>query len=99
MINFLNKYAKKWEETKNYIKAEVPKISNQFLVYEFKTWRDGRAAGSFKTKADKIVYETESTYIVFDKEDMIKYIKDNAIKIVMLDTLLKEIDFKRVLPK
>lgn len=99
MIKFLEKYAERWEETKDYIKAEVPKISNQFLVYEFKTWKDGKAAGSFKTKADKIVYETETTYIVFDKEDMIKYIKDNKIKIVHLNTLIKEIDFKRVLAK
>ena len=40
MISFLKQYAEKYSHVKgNIYTAEIPKISNEFLTYEFLPWK------------------------------------------------------------
>ena len=100
MISFLRQYAQRYSHIKgNIYTAEVPKISNSFLIYEFMPWKNGRSGGRFNTNADKIVFETNENYIIFDKDEMLEYIKTNRLKEVNFNSLIDKIDFKRELPK
>jgi|9_EtaG_2_1085328.scaffolds.fasta_scaffold01999_11 hypothetical protein len=100
MISFLKQYAEKYSHVKgNIYTAEIPKISNEFLTYEFLPWKKGRSGGRFNTNADKIVFETQDDYVVFDKDEMLEYIRQKEMKEVKFDELLDKVDFKRLLPK
>lgn len=52
-----------------------------------------------KTKADKIVFETEKEWVVFDAAEINEYIKKNKLKDIFLETLLKNTDWNIVLNK
>ena len=55
--------------------------------------------GYLKTKADKIVFETETNWVIFDIEEIRKYIKTYKLKDILLEDLLKNTDWNIVLPK
>ena len=96
MISFLKQYAERYSHVKgNIYTAEIPKISNGF----FMPWKKGKSGGRFNTNADKIVFETQDDYVVFDKDEMLEYIRQKEMKEVKLDELLDKVDFKRLLPK
>ena len=87
MISFLKQYAERYSHVKgNIYTAEMP-------------WKKGKSGGRFNTNADKIVFETQDDYVVFDKDEMLEYIRQKEMKEVKLDELLDKVDFKRLLPK
>lgn len=55
--------------------------------------------GYLETKADKIVFETERQWIIFDAKEINEYIKKNKLKDILLETLLKNTDWNIVLNK
>jgi hypothetical protein len=55
--------------------------------------------GYLKTKADKIVFETEREWVVFDALEIHKYIETYNLKDILLEDLLKNTDWNIILPK
>ena len=78
--------------------------SNQLLKFDIKdmkkleTGKIGKI-GDVRSKADKIVFETEKSWILLDNSTLIKYIIDNQIRVIHLETLLKELDWTLEIPK
>ena len=55
--------------------------------------------GSFKSKADKIVFESIDSWIIVDTEELHSYLKQENKKIISIDELLSELDWNIILSK
>ena len=55
--------------------------------------------GSFKTKADKMVFETVSEWILVDVEELHSYLKKYQLKTIQLEELILRLDWNIILPK
>lgn len=77
--------------------------SNQIFKFDIRPVNvvDNRLekTGFLKTKADKIVFETERQWVIFDAEEINKYIQKHKLKDILLETLLKNTDWNIVLNK
>ena len=54
---------------------------------------------SFKTKADKIVFEAKDQWVIVDVEELHQYLKKQNLKKVYLQYLIFKLDWNIVLPK
>jgi len=74
--------------------------SNQEFKFDLRPLnKDLSKKGSFKTKADKMVFETISEWILVDIEELHNYIKQHELKIVELEQLISKLDWNIILPK
>ena len=74
--------------------------SNQEFKFDLRPLnKDLSKKGSFKTKADKMVFETTSEWILVDIEELHSYIKQHKLKIVELEQLISKLDWNIILPK
>jgi len=74
--------------------------SNQEFKFDLRPLnKDLSKKGSFKTKADKMVFETVSEWILVDIEELHNYIKQHELKIVELEQLISKLDWNIILPK
>jgi hypothetical protein len=62
---------------------------------------DGTLAQKSKTntKADKIVLEMEDKWVIFDLEELIKYIKKNKLTKVYVNDLISKLEWTIFIPK
>ena len=51
------------------------------------------------SKANKIVFETESDWVVIDTEELHKYIKNNKLNVVQFDDLLTKLEWNIFISK
>ncbi len=79
--------------------AGVIKGKNGFYKFDTKPLKNNTKAGSFKTKADKIVFEYKNECVVLDVEELHQYLKENNIKIVKLEELIFKLEWNIILPK
>ena len=54
---------------------------------------------SFRTNADKMVFEFKSNWIIVDVEELHQYLKENKLKKVYLQDLISKLDWNIILPK
>ena len=54
---------------------------------------------SFKTKADKMVFEADSHFFIVDIDELHNYLKENKVKKVYLQNLIDKLDWNIVLNK
>ena len=74
--------------------------SNQEFKFDLRPLnKDLSKKGSFKTKADKMVFETVSKWILVDIEELHNYIKQQKLKVVELEDLISKLDWNIILPK
>ncbi len=74
-------------------------LNNQLLKFDLRPLKNNVKGGSFKTKADKIVYDIKNQYVIIDVEEFHQYLKENHLKKVDLQELIYELDWSIVLPK
>tara|TARA_R100001460_G_scaffold61125_2_gene101224 strand:+ start:214 stop:531 length:318 start_codon:yes stop_codon:yes gene_type:complete len=72
---------------------------NQRLKFDLRPIKNNRKIGSFKTKADKIVFNFKDQYIIVDVEELHDYIKQNKLKDIHLTELISKLDWNIILPK
>jgi hypothetical protein len=72
---------------------------NQKFKFDLRPLKNNIKPGSFKTKADKIVFDIKDQFIVVDTEELHEYIKENDLKKVHLDSLISKLDWNIILPK
>jgi len=74
-------------------------LHNQKFKFDLRPLKNNAKGGSFKTKADKMVFDIRDQYIVVDVEELHEYLKNNSLKIVQLEDLLSKLEWNIVLPK
>jgi len=74
-------------------------LHNQLLKFDLRPLKNNLKIGSFKTKADKIVYDIKDQYIIVDVEELHTYLNNNSLKVVQLEDLLSKLEWNIVLPK
>ena len=74
--------------------------SNQEFKFDLRPLnKDLSKKGSFKTKADKMVFETTSEWILVDIEELHSYIKQHKLKVVELEQLVSKLEWNIILHK
>ena len=74
-------------------------LHNQKFKFDLRPLKNNSKGGSFKTKADKIVYDIKDQYIIVDVEELHDYLNNNSLKVVQLEDLLSRLEWNIVLPK
>ena len=67
-------------------------LHNQKFKFDLRPLKNNAKAGSFKTKADKIVYDIKDQYIIVDVKELHKHLKNNSLKVVQLEDLLSKLE-------
>lgn len=109
MKSFLKNLTSKTFATKKQIKNEIwdvkGRLKNGNKIFKFdirplnKIGNRIEKTGFFNTKADKIVFENEKKWIVFDVEELHEYIKTKDKKDFNIDELLKELSWNSIINK
>jgi hypothetical protein len=74
-------------------------LHNQKFKFDLRPLKNNAKGGSFKTKADKMVFDINNQFIIVDTEELHQYLKNNSIKVVQLEDLLSKLEWNIVLPK
>tara|TARA_Y100000114_G_C11755914_1_gene326842 strand:- start:819 stop:1130 length:312 start_codon:yes stop_codon:yes gene_type:complete len=74
-------------------------LNNQLLKFDLRPLKNNGKQGSFKTKADKIVYDIKNQYVVIDVPELHQYLKDKKLKKVVLEELISALEWNIILPK
>ena len=74
-------------------------LHNQLLKFDLRPLKNNIKIGSFKSKADKMVFDIKDQYIILDTEELNQYIKENNVKDVHLQNLISKLEWNIVLPK
>jgi hypothetical protein len=110
-MNIVDRFAKNLvhiiyppEKCSWHISGILPKHSNQIHKYDVRGMRaedNGHLSkpGSTSSKADKMVFETDINWLIFDTEEFHRYLHDNKITIVHLDEMIKKLSKIWVLSK
>ncbi len=72
---------------------------NQKLKFDLRPIKNNIKIGSFKSKADKMVFDMKDQFIVVDTQELHQYLKENKLKEVHLQDLLSKLEWNIVLPK
>jgi hypothetical protein len=74
-------------------------LHNQLLKFDLRPLKNNAKGGSFRTKADKMVFDMKDQFIVVDTEELHQYLKDNNTKVVNLEQLISSLEWNIILPK
>jgi hypothetical protein len=72
---------------------------NQKLKFDLRPIKNNIKIGSFKSKADKMVFDMKDQYIIVDIEELHQYLRENNVKDVQLEDLISKLDWNIILPK
>ena len=72
---------------------------NQKFKFDLRPLKNNIKIGSFKSKADKMVFDMKDQFIVVDTEELHQYLKENKLKEVHLQDLLSKLEWNIILPK
>ena len=74
-------------------------LNNQKFKFDLRPLKNNTKGGSFKTKADKMVFDRKDQFIIVDTEELHQYLKENKLKEVHLQDLLSKLEWNIILPK
>jgi hypothetical protein len=104
-IKFVKEYLKniKWYEDKTYQVEGLLEYSNQYYKFDIRFLNDfsdkkGKLI-SYNSEADKVLFEDNKNWILIDTQELLKYRKQQNLKEVKLEELIKNIDWNIILPK
>jgi len=105
-MNFINrlkevKYATNSQKKKELwdVEGVLKNRLNQKFKFDLRPIKDNGKVGSFRTKADKMVFDMKDQWVIIDVEELHQYIKENDLKEVHLQNLLSKLDWNIILPK
>jgi hypothetical protein len=105
-MNFLDKLTNKKIPNQNTKAVElwdvegiIEGVSNQTFKFDLRPLKNNAKGGSFKTKADKIVYDIKDQYIIIDVEELHQHLNDKSLKVLQLEDLISELEWNIILPK
>jgi len=74
-------------------------LHNQKFKFDTRPIQNNIKIGSFKTKADKMVFDMKDKYIIVDVKELHQYIKENKLKDIDLQDLLSKLEWNIILSK
>ena len=74
-------------------------LHNQPFKFDLRPIKDNGKVGSFKTKADKMVFDMKDEWVIVDIEELHTYLNNNKVKIANLEDLISKLDWNIILPK
>jgi len=74
-------------------------LHNQSFKFDLRPIKNNGKLGSFKTKADKMVFDMKDQWVILDVEELHNYLKKNEIKEVNLTELIDKLDWNIVVNK
>mgnify|MGYP003631748974 CR=1 FL=1 len=91
----LNQRRKEFWDVEGVLKNRL----NQKFKFDLRPLKNNIKIGSFKSKADKMVFDMKDQFIVVDTEELHQYLKENKLKEVHLQDLLSKLEWNIILPK
>jgi hypothetical protein len=73
--------------------------SNQVFKFDLRPLKNNIKGGSFKTKADKMVFDFKDQWIIVDVNELHKYLEENKLKKVFLQDLVDKLDWNILISK
>jgi hypothetical protein len=67
-------------------------------IQKFKDGSEGKV-GSFKTEAEKMVFDFKKQWVILDIEELHEYIKENNLKDILMEDLLENLTWNMVVDK
>ena len=102
-MNFIDRLREVKHATPNQKKRELWDVQgilhNRMYKFDLRPLKNNSKAGSFKTKADKMVFDMKDQFIVVDVEELHQYLKDSKTKFVHLWQLISKLEWNIILPK
>ena len=102
-MKFLNLLSNIKHATKNQKQKELWDVEgilhNQSFKFDLRPLNNSTKKGTFKTKADKIVYDLKDEYTIVDVEELHSYLKRDNKKVVQLEELLMNFEWNIVIQK
>ena len=74
-------------------------LHNQKFKFDLRPLKNNTKGGSFKTKADKIVFDIKDQFIIIDTKELHQYLKDNNTKVVDVEQLISLLEWNIIIPK
>lgn len=74
-------------------------LHNQPFKFDLRPIKNNGKVGSFKTKADKMVFDIKDQWVIVDIEELHQYLRENKLKEVDLQSLISKLDWNIILPK
>ena len=74
-------------------------LHNQKFKFDLRPIKNNMKIGSFKTKADKMVFDMKDKWIILDIEELHSYIKTKNLKDIHLEDLISKLEWNIILPK
>ena len=72
---------------------------NQKFKFDLRPIKNNMKIGSFKTKADKMVFNMKEEWIIVDIEELNSYVKTRNLKDILLEDLISKLEWNIILPK
>jgi hypothetical protein len=86
-----------------HVQGMLKNKSNQIFKFDVRPMKVNNnrleKQGYFKSKADKMVFDTKDEWVIVDIEELYQYLKENKIKEVYLQSLISKLDWNIILPK
>tara|TARA_R100000781_G_scaffold90549_1_gene55989 strand:- start:651 stop:962 length:312 start_codon:yes stop_codon:yes gene_type:complete len=102
-MKFLDLLSEVKHATKNQKQNELWDVEgilhNQIFKFDLRPLKNSAKGGTFRTKAEKIVYDLKDQYIVVDVEELHTYLKHDNKKVVHLEELLKDLEWNIIIQK
>jgi len=102
-MSFVNKLTNIKKATKQQKQTQLWDIEgilhNQKFKFDTRPIQNNTKIGSFKTKADKMVFDMKDEYIIVDVEELHQYLKENNVREVHLQDLISKLEWNIILPK
>ena len=105
-MKFINKLTDVQYATQNQKQKELWDVEgilknrlNQKFKFDLRPIKNNIKIGSFKTKADKMVFNMKDKWIIVDIEELHFYVKTKNLKNIQLEDLLSKLEWNIILPK
>jgi len=102
-MSFVNKLTNIKKATKQQKQTQLWDIEgilhNQKFKFDTRPIQNNTKIGSFKTKADKMVFDMKDEYIIVDVEELHQNLKENNVREVHLQDLISKLEWNIILPK
>jgi len=73
--------------------------SNQVFKFDLRPLKNNIKGGSFKTKADKMVFDIKDQWIIVDINELHEYLKKNNFKKIQLENLISNLEWNIIIKK
>jgi|SRR5210317_2015056 len=102
-MNFINRLKEVKYATNSQKKKELWDVKgilhNQSFKFDLRPLKNNAKKGSFKTKADKMVFDINDEYVVVDVEELHQHLNSKQKKVVYLNDLILELDWNIIINK